>query len=535
MFVALTPESAPSLSQSTRTKIATAVSRDATWLRGRQALLCTPSRDRVDTAVTDCDPHGLTAVHGDAYLAGEPLRPTSFRALDGEYEEINGEFAGVLETDSGVRVVTDRLNLRQLFVYRSPSAFVAASSVRAVLAYLDAADLLESISLNSTALTEFLDSEHLLGRKTHFEGIELLPGATTLDAEIASGEITYSQDSYWQLEYGQYYDTRTEAVEAVADALRSAIALRTGRDHSVGIHLSGGLDSRLLLAAVDGETELTVYTFGVPYNDEAAIARFLGTIGGHDVVYDELDCALSEYAETGILRTDGQSSIRHFHHLPTMDSLVGDCDRLLLGTSGDVVLGGSKLTDTMFDGTATTATLRANNRSFDRALWNSVFGDVDAFDARTVQESVTDTFEGIEAAHTATQSDIWCLRNRQQRFIFQAGARSVNYYVPVSNPIIADSRVIDAWTRIPPWMRFEGIRPALLRTLDRKMAYVPVAGTWNPPALPWLRHLTGGVRLAAGSDRLRTALPGVEPADPFGYPDYAAWLRRDDRLRALVS
>jgi len=333
---------------------------------------------------------------------------------------------------------------------------------------------------------------------------------------------------------GGYYETREETVKAVGEALRSAVDLRMDSDLRIGVHLSGGMDSRLLAAASEG-AELTAHTFGVPYNDEPVIARFLARIKGRDVVYDELEGGLVDYAKTGILRMDGHASIRHFHHIPTMDSLVGKCDRLFLGSSGDIIFGGSKLTESMFDETFDAAKLHKKTSHFDTELWKATFGPAGEFDSATVHRSFEETFEGIDTPTTANRSDIWNLQNRQQRFIFQAGPRSVNYYLPVSNPLVADSRVINAWLRIPPRMRLEGIRPDLLSTLDQKMAYVPIAGTWEPPAIPRIKYLTGGLRLAASSKRLRSSLPGVETTDPFGYPDYAEWLRIDEHLGTLVS
>jgi hypothetical protein len=84
-------------------------------------------------------------------------------------------------------------------------------------------------------------------------------------------------------------------------------------------------------------------------------------------------------------------------------------------------------------------------------------------------------------------------------------------------------------------MRFESdLRVGMLRALSPRLALVPLGGTWVPPVAPWARFGPGAVRLLLNSRGVRTRVPGVSPARPFGYPDYAEWLR-DEQTAAFVS
>lgn len=538
MFVAVSSVAdAPlELNQVAAQRIADRIGPGATWRRGQRAVVCTADPARVDVDVSTTDDGSVTAVFGDAYLDEEPLDASTFRGLDGAYERINGEFAGVTETEDGLSVVTDRLNLRQLFAYREESHFVASTSVQAVLVYLAARGVADTVSLNRTALTEFADFGHLLGHKTHIEGIDLLPAATVVAVAARGTSLTYQERTYWEYGYGSYFTSRMEAVDALTEAFQAAVALRSTPGLRLGLHLSGGMDSRLILAATPPEADLTAYTFGVRYNDEATIARLAARAVGRPVEYLPLENTLTEYAGHATSITDGHASIRHFHHIPTMDALVGRCDKLFLGTSLDVFLGGSKIDSRLRDGMFDATDLYEKTTHFDDDLWNAVFEGDGYFDAATARTSLTDSFERLcrPGDDLANACDTWNLRNRQARFIFQAGARSINYYLPVSNPL-ADSCVIDVWCRLPPRMRFESdLRVAMLRALAPRLALVPLGGTWAPPVVPQLRYGPGAIRMLLNSREVRSRLPGVNPARPFGYPDYGEWLR-DERSAVFVS
>lgn len=536
MFITLTNggDSSSERDAGADTRIAACLGPDAAWARGRHTAVCTPDPGRLDVDVSTTD-EGFVAVFGDAYLDDEPLDATAFRALDGAYDRINGEFAGIVETDDGVHVVTDRLNLRQLFVYRGESHFVASSSVRAVLAYLDHVDRLDTLSVNRTALTEFLDIGYFVDTKTHFEGIELLPAATRLDVTRGEETLDYDEEVYWEYGYGNYFSTRAEAAEALAAAIRDAVALRIRPGLRMGLHLSGGMDSRLILAAVPRDADLTVYSFGVPYNDEAAIARIAARVTGNPVERIYLTNELAGYAPQAVELTDGHTSIRHFHHLPTMESMVGACDKLFLGTAGETFLGGAKLCAKMFDESFDGEDLYEKTSTFDSDLWASVFGPAGYFEQARSQQSMAESFGRTDADNHANRNDSWTLRNRQGRFVYQAGPRSVNHFLPVSNPF-ADSRVVEAWCRFPPRMRFEGdLRVDALRVLNPTLALVPLGGTWAPPVAPQLRYVLGAPRALIGSRAIRSRLPGNWLADPFGYPDYAEWLRSDGPTAEFVS
>ncbi|WP_139229744.1 asparagine synthase-related protein [Halogeometricum limi] len=501
------------------------------WHEGRNSLVCTASEERVDVAVESDGELG--AVVGDAYLDSEPLTPSALRSVGPDFDRVNGEFLGVLESEDRLRVVTDRLNFQQLFVYETDDLFVGATSVLGVLHYLADVDRLD-VTLNRTAMTEALNFGYPLEEKTHFEEVNLLPAATVTDVELTDDGLRRTESTYWEMEYGDYYDDVEEAADDLTEAMREAMELRTDDDHHYGIHLSGGLDSRLILAAMPKTARTTAYSFGVSGSDEPFIARLSAMASHADFEFFPLGQYLTEYAEEGIRLTDGTVPMNNFHHLPSMHEMRDDCDKLFLGSLGDITLAGSKLTPQMLTESFGPDDIYKKTDSFEENLWNDLL-DQEYFDRSLAKESVARSYgrTSPESNH-CNRIDIWNIASRQARYIFRGGPRSIGHFVPVSNPF-ADKRVLEVSLRISPEMRLENdFRHGMLGDLAPKQAWVPEAANWTPPAVNKLKYGPGGVRFLLSKRRFRRAVPFLGDEIPFGYPDYEEWVRTDGELRSFV-
>lgn len=531
LFVAYDPEGRPDVGPDRADRIAEMCGEGAVWHEGRNAIFCTPSLDRIDLRVESGEELGV--VFGDAYLDGEPLTPSALRATDTDYERLDGEFLGILESDDRLRVVTDRLNVQQLFVYESEDLFVGATSVLSVLHYLADVDRLD-VTLNRRTISEALNFGYPLDRKTHFEEINLLPAASVVDFEAVEGSLRRSDSTYWEMEYEDYYDDPDEAARDITDAVREAIDLRTDDEKRYGIHLSGGLDSRLILAAMPENVDVTAYSFGVPGSDEPLIARICAMASHADFEFFPLGQYLTEYAEEGVRLTDGTVTINNFHHLPSMHEMKDDVDKLFIGSIGSLLMAGSKLEPTMGTSSFGGDDVFEDVENFDEEMWNAVFDD-DYFDRKVVKDSVARSY-GRTSPDTShyNRFDEWNIANRQRRHIWRGGPRSIGHFLPVSNPFTA-ANVLDVWLRIPPEMRMEhDFRRSMLREFDKKQAYIPETVNWTPPALNKLKYGPGGIRYLLNKRRVKRAMPFVDDEIRLGYPDYGEWLRSDRELRSFI-
>ena len=135
-----------------------------------------------------------------------------------------------------------------------------------------------------------------------------------------------------------------EAAEEAGRLFRQAVARQTAGSDRIGVPLSGGLDSRICLAAVPDERRrsVTSFTWGDPGCLDRAFARATALRCGArhrdlDYRYD----ALIAGAARGAWITDGLAGATDFHILPFSDDLAAEADAVLNGFAGDAVLGGN--------------------------------------------------------------------------------------------------------------------------------------------------------------------------------------------------
>ncbi|SDB47050.1 asparagine synthase (glutamine-hydrolysing) [Desulfonatronum thiosulfatophilum] len=172
-----------------------------------------------------------------------------------------GMFAfAVLERDSGtVLLGRDRLGIKPLYLAEVPGGLLFASSLPALLATGKVDTTLDPVALHHYfSFHAVVPAPHTL-----FQGIRKLPPATLMRIE-ADG--TRRQWCYWQPEYRSPEPGKDETQwrDEVLAALRRAVDRRMVADVPVGVLLSGGLDSSLVvgLLAEAGVRDLETFSIG---------------------------------------------------------------------------------------------------------------------------------------------------------------------------------------------------------------------------------------------------------------------------------
>lgn len=190
-------------------------------------------------------------------------------------QRLNGMFAfAIVERDSGrVLIGRDRLGIKPLYYSEAPGCFRFASSLPALLAFGDIDTSLDPQALN------FYFSFHAVvpAPWTILRGVRKLPPATLLRIEP---DGTRSERRFWTLPFGPREDelgySRNDWKERVAEAMRLAVERRLVADVPVGVLLSGGLDSSLIvgLLAEAGQTGLKTFSIGFESVGEEAGDEF---------------------------------------------------------------------------------------------------------------------------------------------------------------------------------------------------------------------------------------------------------------------
>jgi asparagine synthase (glutamine-hydrolysing) len=178
-------------------------------------------------------------------------------------DHLSGMFAFALwERDSGrVMLARDRLGIKPLYYSASKGALRFASSLPALLA----AGGIDS-GIDPVALHHYM-SFHAVVPAPHtlLKGVRKLPPATVLTIEPDGHR---EQKRYWAPVYETPYEEQhlsdDDWQERVLDGLRSAVKRRLIADVPVGVLLSGGLDSSLIvgLLAEQGQTDLNTFSVG---------------------------------------------------------------------------------------------------------------------------------------------------------------------------------------------------------------------------------------------------------------------------------
>jgi asparagine synthase (glutamine-hydrolysing) len=201
-------------------------------------------------------------------------------------ERFNGMFAFcIYEMESGrAFIARDRLGIKPLYYTRSADRLRFASTLPALAAVEEG-----SLELDPVALHHYMSFHSVVpAPRTIFERIRKLPPGTRVTLR-ADG--TEHRERYWRPSFRRPAgDTRDlgELKSQVLDALSTAVQRRMVADVPVGVLLSGGVDSSLVvgLLAEHGATGLNTFTIGFenagdeagnefPYSD--LIAKTFGT------------------------------------------------------------------------------------------------------------------------------------------------------------------------------------------------------------------------------------------------------------------
>jgi asparagine synthase (glutamine-hydrolysing) len=187
--------------------------------------------------------------------------------------QLQGAFCtAVLDEKAGKLVLaSDLLGSYPLYWYNGPHRFVFATELKAILR-----DPAVQPTLEPRAVADYLVFGFLFGAKTLARHVQLLPSASVLTFCWEDGSCTVER--YWHLEQAfQPWDgSQTAYVETLRQAFNDAVQKALSGTHGIGVSLSGGLDSRAILSAIDcTQTPVSTYTLGVKGCADEVIAEKL--------------------------------------------------------------------------------------------------------------------------------------------------------------------------------------------------------------------------------------------------------------------
>jgi len=183
---------------------------------------------------------------------------------EGLLDRLAGMFAfALLETGSGrCALVRDRLGIKPLYLAELPGGGLRAASTLPALLAAGGVDT----SVDPVALHHYLSWHSVVpAPRTILAGVRKLAPATVL---VVEPDGRRRERVYWDPPHARPSEERSEAEwrEGLLQALRLAVRRRMVSDVPVGVLLSGGLDSSLIVAllAERGQRGLATFSIGFP-------------------------------------------------------------------------------------------------------------------------------------------------------------------------------------------------------------------------------------------------------------------------------
>ncbi|HEY2856839.1 MAG TPA: asparagine synthase-related protein [Terracidiphilus sp.] len=254
---------------------------------------------------------------------------------------LNGQFHGVLiDRTRGTAVLfNDRHASRRVYYHQAKDAFYFAAEAKALLAVRP-----ELRALDERGLGEFVACGCVLEDRTLFKGIKILPWAA---AWLFRNGVLVSQANYFSpREWEEQEPLAPEAFYSeLRDAFSSNLRRYCGDDGRLALSLTGGLDTRMIMAWRKPEPEsLPCYTFGSAHREsrDVKIARRVAKLCGqaHQVipVGGDFLSRFPHYAERTVFLTDGATGVEQSADLYVNQIARQIAPVRLTGNYGDEVL-----------------------------------------------------------------------------------------------------------------------------------------------------------------------------------------------------
>jgi asparagine synthase (glutamine-hydrolysing) len=281
---------------------------------------------------------------------GHQVEETGASYLVHSYEDdpafpagLNGTFHGLVgDRAAGTATLfNDRCGSKRLYYHEGDDAFYFAAEAKAILA---ARPELRTIDIRG--LGEFMSCGCVLQNRTVFRDIHVLPGAA---AWVFGEGSCHRKRSYFQPR--QWEEQPPLDAESYYQEIRRVFAHKLPRYFGgaapIGISLTGGLDSRMIMAWQQFPSgSLPCYTFAGTYRDcrDVIVARQVATVcrQPHHLITigDEFLSKFPYFAERSVYLSDGTVDVSRAPALYANQQARGIAPIRMTGVYGSEILRG---------------------------------------------------------------------------------------------------------------------------------------------------------------------------------------------------
>lgn len=256
-------------------------------------------------------------------------------------EQLNGSFLFFIldRTRRELTIYNDRFASIPLY-YRADqnSSFVASMVYTDLWQQFSGQPGFKRQDLNFFQLLHF---QRLYGNSTYDTQTKFMDSASALTYSFATNSLSISK--YWEPKFETVQTTNSRDIaNQLADTLKQSLSRRMSDGKRYGLLLSGGLDSRLVLAASD--KEMTCFTFADSFNNEVKVSADVAKLKGYSHQFIKRDPDhYSHILDEAVALGSGMNVFDHAHALNLGESITSDADVILHGHGIDPFFQGTYL------------------------------------------------------------------------------------------------------------------------------------------------------------------------------------------------
>jgi len=454
-------------------------------------------------------------------------------------KNLNGSFVFVIYDfkENKIIIVNDRYGLRPIYYAINNKKLLFGPEVKAILQ-----DKSFKKELNDEAIADFFAFGEILGNKTFFKGIEVLPPASIT---VWNGKLSIEQ--YWDFNYEpDYSKSEDEFVDELVKIFKKAVEIRMKDNLRYGVSLSGGLDSRCVVGAIDKNKrkDVLAFSFGPLDCDEVKIAKKVAKKAGTKFKAIEITPEMIiNNAEREIFYSDGMNYIG-ISYIPPVHKAVRDknIDIVFDGFALDLTLGGSylnqkilnaKINDNLFE------ILYNKTRLFSDSELSKLF--IDKYYSKIKNcpiISFKKEFNKINEKHPGNYCDKFYLQNHVRRWTI--GGHILMRTVIENSVPTYDNNFIGLIMKIPPELRqAHKIYRKFLKKLSLKLAKIPYNETMVKPDAPLLCWRVG-MYYQSGKELLKKLIRRLSKdkiilLNKRSYVNFNEWLRTNENWKRFFK
>lgn len=255
--------------------------------------------------------------------------------------ELNGIFSGLLIdlSQNKILLFNDRYGLQRIYINETDQKLIFSSSAGAISAIVP-----ECRNVNYKSLGELISCRAVLENRSLFQNINLLPGGSLwkIQPKQTFKKSLYFSSDIWEKQTPLDNESYYKQFKAIFPKITSNYF---GINEKIMLSLTGGLDTRMILAAVDLQPgQLPTYTHGGMFNEsfDVKISRKVADVckQPHRTIHVGKDFIthFPELAEKTVQITDGHLDVTESVGLYTSRIIKQNADIRLTGNYGSEIL-----------------------------------------------------------------------------------------------------------------------------------------------------------------------------------------------------